>query len=286
MKKKRKQEYRLDLTVCVGRSLFSGDDLDVLEHVLAQQAKPWSAGLHAWQEERERRELTGGFAESMRQIAAEKGELFRQLTAKHGTGPHERRTGSVELRGGDSSLLVVVGMDEYVFAPSAGRYLWGNTITFQFCQRDCCGETTAVLSRRIAEVCCHDMNVLYAHGHLLEEWDAKNISRDGGMMAIGADVSRYLPGLYWLNYFGKPYCELIGRERLLGAPAFESNAVGDGVLMLVDELPESWKSDETHHSNVLSHIGDQYFFLRDKPDRETRAPSYGLEELPRFARFT
>ncbi|MDY0001870.1 MAG: hypothetical protein RBU30_11290 [Polyangia bacterium] len=205
MKKKKKQEFRLDLTVCVGQSLFSGDDLDVLERVLAKQTGPWLTGLHAWQDEKGRRELVHGFAEGVRQIAAEKGELYRQLTEIHGPGPHERRTGSVELRGGDSSLIVVVVLDDLIFAPSAGRYLWGNTITFQFCRRDCCDKSAAALSRRIAEDCCREMNVLYAHGHLLDEWEAKNLSRNGGMMAIGADVSRYLPGLYWLNYFGGPY---------------------------------------------------------------------------------
>lgn len=284
--RKRKQENRLDLTVCVGQSLFCGDDLGALERVLANQVGPWFTGLHAWQEEKGRRELVDGFTQNIRQIAAEKGELFRQLTEKHGPGPHERRTGTVELRGSDSSLVVVVGLDDYVFAPSAGRYLWGNTISLQFCRRDCCGKSAAELSRGIAEECCREMYVLYAHGHLLEEWDARNTSRDKGKMTIGADVSRYLPGLYWLNYFGEPYCDLIGRERLLRAPAFESSWLGHGVLMLVDEQPESWKSDETHHVDVLNHIGDQYFFLRDKPDRLTQAPSYGLKELPRIARFT
>lgn len=285
--KKRKQEYRLDLTVCVGQSLFSGDDLVVLERVLAERAGPWFTGLHAWQDEKGRREVVAGsFAENVRQIAAEKGELYRQLTAQHGPGPHERRTGSIELRGGESSLVVVIGLDDCVFAPSAGRYLWGNTITFQFCRRDCCETSASELSRGIAEECCREMNVLYAHGHLIEEWDAKNMSRDSGMMAIGADVCRYLPGLYWLNYFGEPYCDLIGRECLLDAPAFESKPLGSGVLMLVEEDPESWNSDESHYFDVLSHVGDQYFFLRDNLDRQTAAPSYGMKELPRIARFT
>lgn len=281
-----RQEYRLSLTVCVGQSLFSGGELDVLEHVLAKHAGSWLSRLHAWQDEKGRRELADGFAESVRRIAAEKGELYRQLTDKHGPGPHDRRTGSVELRGSESSLVVVVVLDEHVFAPSAGRYLWGNSITFQFCRCECFGKSASELCRRIAEDCSHEMDVLYAHGHLLEEWYAKNVSLDGGMMVIGADVSRYLPGLYWLNYFGKPYCDLIGRERLLGAPAFESRWLGHGVLMLVNEQPESWNSDETQYANVLRHIGDQYFFLRDNPERQTYAPSYGLKELPRNTRFT
>ena len=70
------------------------------------------------------------------------------------------------------------------------------------------------------------------------------------------------------------------------APAFESKPLGSGVLMLVEEDPESWNSDESHYFDVLSHVGDQYFFLRDNLDRQTAAPSYGMKELPRIARFT
>ena len=69
--------------------------------------------------------------DAVRRVGGETGELFEQLTGEHGPGPYSRRTGTVELRGADPSMLVVIALDEYTFAPSAGRYLWGNTITFQ-----------------------------------------------------------------------------------------------------------------------------------------------------------
>ena len=276
------REYRLDLKVCVGHSLFSGDWLDRLERVLAARVGPWSDGLHAWRDEAGERELVGGLAAGVRRIADEHGELYARLREKYGPGPHERRTGSVELRGGDDSLIVVVILDDYVFQPSAGRHLWGNTVAFQFCGFECCGEPAPVVCRRIAEDCCREADVLYAHGRLSAEWYAKNMLLDGGLRAIGVDMSRYLPGLYWLNWFGAPYCELMGRERLLSAPAFDAIALGDGVLLQVDERPDDWDSSDTRYARVLEHVGDRYFFLRNNPGRRTVAPDFGLEPLRRF----
>ena len=124
--------------------------------------------------------------------------------------------------------------------------------------------------------------MLYAHGRLSAEWYAKNMLLDGGLRAIGVDMSRYLPGLYWLNWFGAPYCELMGRERLLSAPAFDAIALGDGVLLQVDERPDDWDSSDTRYARVLEHVGDRYFFLRNNPGRRTVAPDFGLEPLRRF----
>jgi hypothetical protein len=283
---KKKQPYRLDLTLFVGRSLLEGDDLDVLERTLGVIASSWSTDLHVWQHDKKKRNLVGGFAEGLRAVASERGVAFQKLTQNHGAGRYERITGSAELRGNDSSLVVIVGMDEYTFAPSAGRYLWGNSITFQFSRSTFNGEHASLVASTIADQCCEHMNVPYAHGQLQEEWDAKNMATDGSTMAIGVDISRYLPGLYWLNFFGKTYSHLIGRDRLLKAPAHQSGALGDGIMMLVDEKPETWNKDNSNYSDVLNYIGDAYFFMRDKLDRQTRAPDYGLAQLPRHPRFS
>jgi hypothetical protein len=43
----------------------------------------------------------------------------------------------------------------------------------------------------------------YGNVHLSEEYDAKNmVHTQTSTSAIGVQFHRYLPGLYWLNYFG------------------------------------------------------------------------------------
>ena len=284
---KEKNDYRLDLTLCFGRSLFVDDSLKEIENLLQEHAPNWSEELYVWQEGTGRRSLGQNFSETVRAIASEKGEFFGQLAATHGAGPYARWTGSVELRGRDESLIVVIGMDEYEFAPSAGRYLWGNTIAIQVLTRKVGNVSAKQFVRSFAEDACIKTSPFYAHGHTPMEREAKNISRDdGGMMAIGLDVSRYLPGLYWLNFFGAPYCELIGNERALTAPAHEVKAVHNGILVVVDEDPEMWCESNNKNAAVLTHLGDNLFFQRDQPRRQTVAPTYGLKELPRIARFS
>ena len=94
--------------------------------------------------------------------------------------------------------------------------------------------------------------------------------------AIGIDVSRHLPGLYWLNFFGQPYRDLLGRERLLAAPGCRTAEIDDGVLLELHEEPRAWHTDEYRQvqERVLDHLGRQHFFDRRHPDRETVAPDF------------
>lgn len=123
---------------------------------------------------------------------------------------------------------------------------------------------------------------------MTKEWNAKNMELERGARAIGGDISRYLPGLYWLNFFGEPYRKLIGKERLLSAPAHEIVEVDAGVLVCLAERPESWDSPEYKavENRVLDHLGREYFFDRNDTERKTVAPDFGLEPLPPHPRFT
>jgi hypothetical protein len=88
-----------------------------------------------------------------------------------------------------------------------------------------------------------------------------------------------LQGLYWLNFFGAPYVDLIGRERLLSAPAYEVKAVGDGVLLVLDSDADAWQSEEyqRREQHVIEHLGKQYFFSRHDPERKTVAPDFAAQ---------
>lgn len=285
---KRKEQFRLDLKLCLGESLFEGHGLSKIERLLSK-AEQWGSELCIWREDEKKRRRVENFTTDVQKAATDRGALFDELVKEHGAGPYARRTGSVELRGADDALIVVLNLDDYRFAPSAGRWLWGNTLTVQLCEPRI-GEHDAIdVARRIADRACAELSPWYAHGQLIEEWEQKNISREGGgMRAVGVDASRYLSGLYWVNFFGEPYCTLIGKERLVSAPAHQTEEKDGGVLLYLAATPEAWNTPEyeTTEKRVLAHLGDKYFFSPHMPHRETVAPDFGLESLPRNPRFT
>jgi hypothetical protein len=53
--------------------------------------------------------------------------------------------------------------------------------------------------------CCANFDPFFGFACDTEEYHAKNMSTEGGgVRAIGIDIGKYLPGLYWLNFFGLP----------------------------------------------------------------------------------
>jgi hypothetical protein len=90
-----------------------------------------------------------------------------------------------------------------------------------------------------------------------------------------ASLEEALPGLYWLNYFGAPYLELIGKSRLLTASA-EVMEVGEGVLLALDRSPSSWQEEAymRKKAEVMQHLGQVYFFDPAHPDGKTAAPVF------------
>ena len=139
------------------------------------------------------------------------------------------------------------------------------------------GQLTSSWARQFFEAVAGRLPVRYGHAHLTEEFHAKNrIDDETGARAIGVAIPDALPGLYWLNYLGAPYVDLIGRERLLTAPAYEVKAVGDGVLLALDESADAWQSADyiAREHATIDHLGKQYFFSRWQPDRKTVAPDF------------
>jgi hypothetical protein len=138
------------------------------------------------------------------------------------------------------------------------------------------GQSPVEWSRNFFEQLNLHLPVRYAHTYFDEEFDAKNIVRDDGVRAVGVKLTKSLPGLYWLNYFGAPYVDLIGKDRLLSAPAHETKEVGTGVLLSLAESGDSWDSPAyvEREQRTIEHIGRQYFFSRKGPDEEKIAPDF------------
>lgn len=282
-----KTETVIEVTLCLRESLFGGEALGIIERVLRSETGTWGGDICIWRDEDKERQRVNRFAEDVKTAASIRGETSEQMLLKHGFGPYARRTGSVELRGADESLIAILTLDDYLFAPSGGRWMWGNTLSIQVLISR---QIDAVqLARRFLKRACEDLSPLYGRSHLIDEWDAKNISREGGgVMAVGLDVSRYLPGIYWMNFFGAPYCGLIGRERLKGTPAPIVEEIDSGVLIGLSLSPLEWRAPEYRLAEeaVLRHVGQEYFFRKDGRNLRTVAPDFDLEPLPRHPRFS
>ena len=101
------------------------------------------------------------------------------------------------------------------------------------------------------------------------------------MWALGRDVRRALPGLFWLNVFGPPYVNLIGRDTLGSVPTAVTHR-GATVVAELYPTPADFATEAGRRARerALAHIGGKYFYDRHAPDRQTSAPDFGLPEPP------
>lgn len=188
------------------------------------------------------------------------------------------------LRGQPARTWVGVRFDEYAKAMPIGRdWLFSNSIMVD--------TETPRLGSLSAEVWVSELlhrllgsaEVLWGGAWHVAEFRASNL-HDGpdGVWALGRDVRRSLPGVYWLNVFGPAYVELIGGDILMRAPAASVEIVGANAVVQSYASPLDWGTTgavEARH-RLLSHLGRRYFYDRHAPDRATVAPDFGLPEIP------
>jgi hypothetical protein len=111
---------------------------------------------------------------------------------------------------------------------------------------------------------CRRLSPAWGSAHQSAEYWAKVMQTEPSIRAVGRDFARYLPGLFWLNFFGPRYCELLGAERLLTTPAHSVAAVGDGVLVALADDPGSWTTDAYANAEraARAHLGARHFFSK------------------------
>lgn len=71
-----------------------------------------------------------------------------------------------------------------------------------------------------------------------------------------------LKDIYWLNIFGPPYIEMIGREKLLSCPAYEVREIEDKHILIQPLEQVAPAGDEQMRSQcnkIKDHIGRQFF---------------------------
>lgn len=278
--------FCLQLELHLDGFLLADQRLDRVQAVLRERAPRWAGGLCLFRYPRERRPVDvrtpGALEACVRAAVAERGPLYQRLAREFGD-PASRILGSAELRGRDPSLTAVLALDELVIRPCGQAWLWGNSVSLGVSRARIEGIDAIAWSRGVVGAMCEALSCAHAYAHLHAEYDAKNMSHEGGgLRAIGVDVARALPGLYWLNFFGRPYRDLIGRERLLSAPAHEVREVDEGVMLMLHPDPSAWNTAGYRETErrVLDYLGRRYFFDRAAPDRETVAPKFDLPPRP------
>lgn len=282
---KRLTTSSLDARLYSANSLLGGSQLEEVQRILMQLAPEWTSKLHLWRFRKTRLPIDATRKGALLGIALSKGvetgSLYRHLL-KIAPPINHRRTGSMELRGAYRGLTVVIALDDWTFCPSGGRWLVGNQINIQVRSRLIERRDASAWVQEYVERCCSSLDPLFGFVCATDEYDAKNISTDGGgLRAIGVDIAKYLPGLYWLNFFGRPYKELITDGRLSSAPECEVSACGSGYILKLSDSPHDWNLPEYKRKEevVRHHLGEKYFFSRDCAQTETVSP-FKLPKLP------
>jgi len=276
--KTRQPSFRLDICVSLGQFLLSDGLLNRVQTLLCKHAPKWVTMLRVYRYREPNTPidaaLPSALAEAVRSRGLERGDLYYQLERQF-PGPPPRLFGSAEIRGEGNALIIVPHFDERIVTRAGDASIWGNSIAFQICKPKVDGNDSVSWARTVFTAICESLSPWHAHSGMLEESDSKNISHEGGgTMAVGIDISRHLPGIYWMNFFGEPYRDFIGRDRLLTGPAHEVKEVDKGVLLSIDANPTLWDTAEYRRKEqqILNHIGPEYFFSKAEPERETITP--------------
>lgn len=269
----------MTLHISLGANFFRSGACDVLVQILERHAPDWYQGLYIegiGKKHPVDLKRSSAVSEMLFQISTKAGPLYHTLMERSGRA-NSRVFGRGALRGSDTSLYVVAQHDEHILTRVQKMgVLFGNWLTISAHRKKINGLPVAQWAEQVMAEICAQMEVWHAHAEMKEQYDAKNMLLDHGMRAVGLDASKALPGLYWLNFFGQPYRDFIGEEKLLNAPGHKARKVDHGILLRVHPDPTAWSSPEylAKERAVLDHIGEQYFFNKQRGFSGTLAPDF------------
>jgi hypothetical protein len=277
---------RMDICLYFDRSLLAANHMYDLHNALHDAAPRWSSGLRTYLSDRPSIPITindpNALCNAVESSALHRGPRYMELVRRYGAGPYERRSGVEELRGANSSLIVVLSVDEWVMSPSREDWHFGNSLTVQIRSARVEGEDAAEWATKTFELLCARLSPAWGSTRLVDEFRSKNFVAEGrDRKVVGTNVSQHLPGIYWLNFFGDIYCNLIGRDRLLSCPAEQTKVVAGGVLVKISARPRSWDSEmyRRREADIAGYLGRQYFFDRSGATESYMAPAFTYPDL-------
>ena len=272
--------HDLDLELVFDRFLDE-DAFRVLERCLLDLAPGWSRDLRVWRSRQEKLPLDlrtpGSLGSTVTSAATARGELYHQLVERSGPPRFDRRSGSVELRGSSTALTMVVSIDEMIASPIGPRTRLGNRIVFQVRKPRVERRPGSQWVRESFFDLCAALAPAWASARHPAEYWAKVMSERPSIQAVGRDFARYLPGLFWLNCFGRPYLELVGERTVLAAPATEVARIAGGVAIVRGDDAGDWDTPASLEleRRIIDQVGADLFYDRSEPDRAGRAPDWG-----------
>ncbi len=219
------------------------------------------------------------------QEITEQGDVFEEIIDT--VGFSKTNTGIAEFFLQDTSITLVLIYNDLAFVPSAGRWLWANSISFQI---ECDNE-----NREFRQSCeelfcsaCDYLEPAYARFHDSDEFRSKNIVSSPSVMAVGVDVSRYLPGLYYGNYFGEPFTNLLGVETILACESARHVELVGGIALFISDDVSNWMDDayKDLERTTMEVLGTNYFYSSDSKNINTIGLDTQMPPLPKNPRFT
>ena len=281
----KKQQESLHIRLHPSRSLLAKGALTEVEHVLHEILPRWSHKLRVRIDIRSREWFDASKPDrldgAVRRLI-QPGRTYKALVKRYGPGEYDRELGHATLTGDYSGVYVFLSLDDWIFMPQPDRQLFGNDISIWVERKDVEGMPAAQWMANASAILCESMDFMYGFAYCNGEYYSKNMDINRGG-AIGIDPSKYLPGLYWINFFGEPYVELIGKKRLMTIPDAITKELPTGVIVQFGTNPHAWNTSEyiTAIEKALDHIGRQYFFDRRNTNQQTVAPPFVFESVER-----
>jgi hypothetical protein len=281
-----KQQESLHIRLHPSHSLLAKGAIAEVERILHKILPRWSRKLRARLDTRSREWFDAskpGKLDSAVRRLNQPGRTYKALVKRYGPGKYDREIGHATLTGDYSGVYVFLSLDDWLFMPQQDRQLFGNSISISVERKEVEGIPAAQwLANAFGEI-CEMIDFIFGFAYCNGEYYSKNMDTTQGYAAIGVDPSKYLPGLYWIDFFGKPYVELIGKKQLMTTPAALIKEIKNGVLVQFGDDPKVWRTREyrTTIEEALDHIGRQYFFDRRNIKRQTFAPPFVFESIER-----
>lgn len=100
------------------------------------------------------------------------------------------------------------------------------------------------------------------------------------LYVVTHDLRKFLPDIYWMTVFGRPYVKLFSRERLLSCPAYRVKELDNGsiVVQLTPELKDMATEEaafERVREDARKHLdNDAFFDLAKGMDHRYRVPEF------------
>src|SRR5215813_1789190 len=91
-----------------------------------------------------------------------------------------------------------------------------------------------------------------------------------------------LPGIYWANFFGQPYIDFFGREKLLATPCHEVREINENlILLLTAESPfqPEMLEDDVIPDLIKGYLNQNAFAGPRFPDEPCEVPKFDFSDL-------